>query len=188
MDSQRHIYTDYERWRDNRVYTSYNRSANAYNYAARPLELPMEEERRVVRKKVVKRKKPVVYRKNKDKSLKIHGSFYIYGLVIFAGLMSLVFLNAAYVHKKNSVEALKKQISEIREANQDMRLALAVSYDENEIAALAAEMGMSKPKPYQIYYINVPKESYAMGGGITETPDDKDDSLIGRLLGYLYAD
>lgn len=168
-------------------HNSYNKTANAYSYEMNPRLMPdIHEEKRgaIKRKKIVKRKRAVVYEKLIDKSIKINKAFVIYAILFFIGAMSLIMLNAMYENKKSSVESLRQELKVLRESNQDARIALASSYDENEIALLAEKLGMSKPKPYQITYINVPKESYAKGLGTTMQTEEG-ASLLDRITAFL---
>jgi len=193
-------YLNFNRYRDTGGYglnnsiassrSSYARYASPYNYPARHTPARELNSRTVpvARKKIVKKKIPVIYQKIKDKSLKIGMATYIYAAVIFSGMMLLIALNASCEAKKNSVEALKNEIKTLKEANSDARAALAASYDENEIAALAQEMGMRKPKQYQIKYIKVPKESYAKGGGVTEPAATDAETPLDWFISIFGAD
>lgn len=188
MEKRKKSYLDYDGYGNySRGFNSYNKTANAYSYETKPTHLPdtHKQERSVLkRKRIIKRKKAVVYENLIDKSLKINKAFMLYATLFFVGAMSLIMLNVMYQNKKTSVESLRKEIKTYKEANQDMRIALAASYDENEIAILAEKLGMSKPKPYQITYINVPKESYAKGLG-TMVQAEEDATLIDRIIAFL---
>ena len=187
MKRQGISYLDFDRYRSYSDLNLYNYTANAYSYQTRHTP-EAARETAPVRQKLVKRRISPIYIRIKDKSLKIGLAYYVYGFVIFAGMMTLILLNAGYEAKKNSVEGLKQEINTLREANSDLRTALAASYDENEIAALAKDLGMGKPKPYQIEYINVPKESYAKGGGATEALSLGEKSLLDRIFGFFGMD
>ena len=148
----------------------YNRSSNAYSEpAVKPNAAP------VVRKKVVKVKKRVVYQTERDRSKRIPLSFYFIGIVIIAGFYLVVSVNANYLQKNREIAALRDEVKTLREANFDMRTALHAAYDENEIIERAHELGMNRPKSYQIKYIDVPKESYAKGvtAASAVTPPEK---------------
>lgn len=187
MAKRKSSYLDFNGYGSN---NSYNKTANAYNYTARPMreEDTYEVDLRrdvLTRKKIVKRKKAVVYNKLIDRNMKMSKAFIIYAVIFFIGALSLLMLNAMYENKKNSVEALRKEIKTLRETNQDMRIELASSYDENEIALIATtRLGMGKPKPYQIRNIYVPKESYASGLGAT-TQKKEEVTLFDKITGFL---
>ena len=135
-------------------------------------------------RRIVRRKKSVVYEKHTERKLSLSKWFFIYAFVIFIGAMLMITSSAGLTAKKKRIAALKEEIKVYQEKNRDTRLSLLADFDEAELTAAAKQAGMGVAQPYQIITVNVPKDSYAKGGGAAESIPDVKESALSVLLDF----
>jgi cell division protein FtsL len=110
---------------------------------------------------------------HKDKRVRI--SFYtIFTIfIIFAGTLGTALSYAFTTDARHQISATLREIQEQKETNNSLRAENAQRYTLDEVARTAADkMGMNRPDPSQIIYINVPKQSHVvLHTGIQEEPE-----------------
>ena len=131
-------------------YTNYNYSSSAYAYEPASLPYFKEEQKRLAEEKARKDKllATAVNKKTAAHKLKLT----IAVLIVFAGCFVIMASSAAVARQ---------------------RIANSDSVDLDYIKKEATErMGMTEPQPYQIIYIDVPKQSYNVQYSNSEVQED----------------
>lgn len=87
--------------------------------------------------------------------------FFMVTTFIFLGV--IVSINALIIQKKIQFNKLTVNLEEIVSNNKYLETELATKIDLDEVERLAVQnLHMNKPLSHQIFYINVPKESYTI--------------------------
>ncbi|MDR1689466.1 MAG: hypothetical protein LBS21_12765 [Clostridiales bacterium] len=169
-------------------YGNYNQTANAYKYEQSPVWREKEEQpegyRVIKRRKTVTRRKKIRIIDQIEKSLRMPKQIYILAAVAFLGAFSVLWSFSAMHVKKIAVQKLESEVKVLKESNRAGQLALTAGYDIEEIKIAAEKIGMSPPKPHQIKYIDVPKESYAKATGQAEAKET-DNSALNIIADFL---
>ena len=141
-------------------YTNYNYSSSAYAYEPASLPYFKEEQKRLAEEKARKDKllATAVNKKTAAHKLKLT----IAVLIVFAG---------CFVRIANS--KLKDELVALKSENTTLQAEISDSVDLDYIKKEATErMGMTEPQPYQIIYIDVPKQSYNVQYSNSEVQED----------------
>ena len=81
----------------------------------------------------------------------------------------------------------KSKLEDLKSANAILEAELTEQLDMDYIKQEATErLGMSEPQPYQVVYINVPKQSYTVQHDTEETTAET--SLVDRILDFFKKD
>ena len=84
-------------------------------------------------------------------------------IFIFACGFSIALSYAFISQKQNQISALHADIKDTMDNNERLRAEISQKFNLDDIRNIATKkLGMSEPKPYQIVYINVPKQSYVV--------------------------
>lgn len=135
----------------------YSNGNLAYNTTTAP-QIEPEERKRIRRKTKTKQ----------TQKIKISGAVNSAKLVIFIGIvfMGCIITMESYakvqekiIHINNMADELNKIKSENSSLEAEIAGNLDISYIEQEAKT---RLGMSEPQPYQIIYVNVPKQSYTV--------------------------
>jgi hypothetical protein len=162
-------------------YNRYNRTANAYKYEQSPALREEEEYSRgyrvIKRRRTVKVQRKIAIEHRKEKGIRMPKPVYILAAVFFLGAFGLQ-LSVSAVHvKKIAVQKLESEVKILRESNREGQAALSALRDIEEIRIAAEKIGMGPPKPHQIKYIDVPRESYAKAKGSAEENTNADSAI-----------
>lgn len=113
------------------------------------------------RRAYVETKKKITYKTALNEKTFHSLRIYFAILVVFVFSMLVVSSNAMFTEQKQLISSLRMELKEIQDNNTNLKIELTQSIDNEAIEALAsAKLGMQKPAPYQIVYIDVPKQSY----------------------------
>lgn len=104
-------------------------------------------------------------------------------VALFVGCLAFVGVNVVVDAAEVELRQQKSSLEDLRATNAILEAELTEQLDMDYIRQEATErLGMSEPQPYQIVYIDVPKQSYTVqyAAEETETPSvlDKIKSLL----------
>ena len=86
-----------------------------------------------------------------------------------------------------SLRREKSKLEDLKSANAILEAELTEQLDMDYIKQEATErLGMSEPQPYQVVYINVPKQSYTVQHDTKETTAEA--SLVDKILDFFKKD
>ena len=164
--------------RKRNIYSSrnyYNNSSSAYDYDYDMHEFYENEDRKRERERALKLKREAVEVKKLSRSQSIKLLFSV--LLVFAGSFAIMLSSAAVDSQRVSNNALKNELSEIKNQNAVLQAKISNEADLNYIEKEAkTRLGMTEPQDYQIVYINVPKQSYTVQ---YDTEEENDESGFG---------
>lgn len=184
-----------------RSYDSY-RNFDAYNYnsgtrsntsSAYQLNPRILDEDKYSVKKPKTRNKRRKKARNKTKFIflenvytKVSKETYLMLTVLFCGSLCMLMLGALVTNKRITVTGLQNKLKTAQEANLALSVEIAESYDEKEIERIATEvLGMSKPKPYQYFHINVPKDDRIIQYNTSEREVKTEQTIIQKIISIL---
>lgn len=125
-----------------------------------------EEERRKAEERLAKQ----AARENRISSLKMIGM----ALVLFIGCIAFMGVHVMVDNVEVSLRKQKSELENLKSANAILEAELTEQLDMDYIKKEATErLGMSEPQPYQVVYIDVPKQSYT----VQYNADDKKEEL-----------
>jgi len=111
-----------------------------------------------------KRQKPKVSSEEKKKQVKM--TFTI--VAVFALLLTISYRNSQINEKFNNVQTLKRELSSLQKENEQLKVSIANSLNNNYIEQQAKEkLGMKKLTNKQTIYVTLPKKDYV------ESPSEK---------------
>ncbi len=143
-----------------RPYSSsrYNTSSNAYDYDTGIFEDESERIRREAQKKE-ERENEIIKRKGFIHRIK----FTVAILAVFAGCIVTMVTNAEVTRQRVENNKLRDELSRLKNENLNLKSEIT---DNTDLAYIEKEaktrLGMTEPQPYQIVYIDVPKQSYTV--------------------------
>ncbi len=80
--------------------------------------------------------------------------------IIFFGIIALTVSSAAIRKSQLDITNMHLELTRLEEEGAMTKAEIAEEYDVSQIEKIAtSRLGMNKPKPYQIVYIDVPKQS-----------------------------
>jgi cell division protein FtsL len=112
--------------------------------------------------------------KKSDKQYRIPTTTLVTIVIIFLGTLGIAFTYAETYTTRRQIVAVRREIQEQKEANISLRTEITQRYTLDEVARQAlGRLNMNEPDPSQIYYIEVPKQSYVvLNPDIQEETDD----------------
>ncbi len=114
-----------------------------------------EEERRKEAARIAKAEA----RERRVSSVKMIGI----ALVLFVGCIAFMGMNVVVANEEITLRKQKSELSDLKSANAILEAELTEQLDMDYIKQEATErLGMAEPQPYQIVYIDVPKQSYTV--------------------------
>jgi len=138
-------------------------------------------------KKAKRRVSKVVFRKRIDPRIKINKEIVFIIMIIFFGMIGIVYTQAIAQGAFNDGKKIRSQLSEVRIHNRALYTELYENYDKEEIERIAVErLNMSKRKPHQEIYVSVPKTSYIVNN---PKPAVKPQlGMIDSIINFIYGD
>lgn len=158
-----------------------------YQYETSPRKLePSYRPRKRQKLEVVKPEQPNKKIQSLDKRKKIKLTMAIVG--IFAVLLTISYRNSLINEKFNKVQTQKRELSMLQKENEQLKVSIENSLNNNYIEQQAKEqLGMKKLTNKQTVYITLPKKDYV------EAPaekvvieDDNNESWVGNLFSSLF--
>ena len=124
-----------------------------------------EEERRKAEERLAKEEA----RENRVSSVKMLGV----ALVLFVGCLAFMGMNVLVDNAEVSLRRQKSELENLKSANAILEAELTEQLDMDYIKTEATErLGMSEPQPYQVVYIDVPKQSYTVQHNADDVADE----------------
>jgi len=124
-----------------------------------------EEERRKAEERLAKEEA----RENRASSVKMLGV----ALVLFVGCLAFMGMNVLVDNAEVSLRRQKSELENLKSANAILEAELTEQLDMDYIKTEATErLGMSEPQPYQVVYIDVPKQSYTVQHNADDAVDE----------------
>ncbi len=103
-------------------------------------------------------------------------------LLVFGGCIAFMGANVIVAKKEMQIRQQNNTLSAIKAQNATLEAELAEQIDLEYIKQEASKrLGMAEPQPYQIVYIDVPKQSYTIQYAADET-EKKESSFFDSLM------
>ncbi|MBS4960056.1 MAG: hypothetical protein KHZ62_04445 [Clostridiales bacterium] len=149
----------------------YNSSSIAYDYDALPVQQDKEEKERQLLQRAKARR--LLRLEKKDGIL--HGlKLFVATAVVFAGCILTMSINASITEERVKINKMKDQLIVLQNENESTEAELSDQLSLDYIKEQATgRLGMSEPQPYQICYIDVPKQSYTVQSSIEIEEEQK---------------
>ena len=107
--------------------------------------------------------------------------------VLFIGCIAFMGMHVMVNQAEVSLRKQKSNLEDLKSANAILEAELTEQLDMDYIKKEAAErLGMREPQPYQVVYINVPKQSYTVQHDAEE--GTAKTSLADRVLNFFKKD
>lgn len=154
-----------------------------YNNSSEAFEIyTYDEEEYLSRRKKAKRIKQIKEEERVPVSIFKVITMSVVITVMAVGILSV---NAANTRRQGEIVKMREQLEALNENNGYLEAKLNETVDLKRIEELAqSRLGMSKPKSYQIKYINVQRESYTVQYGT-----EKEDKLtFAKVMDDLFKD
>ena len=143
-----------KRYRNTYSSAEYNTSSNAYAYDH---EIYEEDDRRLAERLKAEREAEAL----RKKSFVHRAKFVVSIFFVFGCCIVTMASNAAVDKQRVTNNSLKDELSQIKNENIILQSKITENTDLSYIEEQAkTRLGMTEPQPYQIYYIDVPKQSY----------------------------
>ena len=124
-----------------------------------------EEERRKEEERLAKAEA----RENRISSVKMLGV----ALVLFLGCIAFMGMHVLADNAEVSLRRQKSELEKLKSSNAILEAELTEQLDMDFIRTEAAErLGMSEPQPYQVVYIDVPKQSYTVQHNVDDVANE----------------
>ena len=138
-----------------------------YQYETSPRKLePSYSPKKKQKLKVLEQKRPNAKVSADKKRKKIKLTFTI--VAIFALLLTISYRNSQINEKFNKVQSLKRELSSLQKENEQLKVGIENSLNNNYIEQQAKEkLGMKKLTNKQTVYVTLPKKDYV------ESPSEK---------------
>ena len=108
-------------------------------------------------------------------------------IVLFIGCIAFMGMHVMVDQAEVSLRREKSKLEDLKSANAILEAELTEQLDMDYIKQEATErLGMSEPQPYQVVYINVPKQSYTVQHDTEETKAEA--SLVDKILDFFKKD
>lgn len=151
-------------------YTKYNYSSNAYAYDLEPKHYYNEEEE--LRRERAKRAK-IQAETEKHRAAAHKFKLTVAVIMVFALCFLMMASYAAVTQQRMKVNSLKDDLAYIKSENTSLQAEISDSVDLEYVKSEAIErLGMTEPQPYQVVYIDVPKQSYNVQYASAEIVED----------------
>lgn len=170
---------------DKSVTKLYYYSADSTAYELDPIYRNREEEEK--RRKILQKKQRQAA-EYKRAILKHRVKFVVALALVFAGCIAIMVPHTMIVSQTRTNNALRDELSALKGENVSLEADIANKVNLEYVETEATErLGMSEPQPYQISYINVPKQSYSVQYDVEEEADKTDsESFAFAGLGGLF--
>ncbi len=166
-----------KRYKDLYLPSYYNTSSNAYDFDREIYERENERQRAEEQKRLERQAESV-----KRKSFVHRAKFTIAIFFVFAGCIVTMASNAAVDRQRVVNNDLKDQLAQLKNENINLQSKINDNTDLAYIEQAAkTRLGMSEPQPYQIIYIDVPKQSYTVQYE-AETEQEKEGFGISKFF------
>lgn len=166
-----------------------NNSGSYYTYGNVAYELQPDYTPYRVREEEEERRKAEV-RAAKEEARENKVSFVkmvAVAFVLFAGCIAFMGMHVMVDQAEVSLRKEKSNLEDLKSANAILEAELTEQLDMDYIKKEATErLGMSEPQPYQVVYINVPKQSYTVQHDAEEP--SADTSLVDKILNFFKKD
>lgn len=111
----------------------------------------------------------------------------VVAFVLFIGCIAFMGMNVMADQAEVSLRKQKSKLEDLKSTNAILEAELTEQLDMEYIKTEAMErLGMSEPQPYQVVYINVPKQSYTVQHDTQEATAKT--SLVERVLNFFKKD
>ncbi len=107
--------------------------------------------------------------------------------VLFIGCIAFMGMHVMVDQAEVSLRRQKSNLEDLKSANAILEAEMTEQLDMEYIKTEATErLGMSEPQPYQVVYINVPKQSYTVQHDAEDSTADT--SLVEKVLNFFKKD
>ena len=105
--------------------------------------------------------------------------FIVIILLLFAGSIVFMGMNVRVANERVELRKDKNQLTDLKASNAILEAELTEQIDLDYIKEQAGtRLGMTEPQPYQIVYIDVPKQSYTVQYAADTTSEDKNSGFL----------
>ncbi len=109
-------------------------------------------------------------------------------LLVFGGCITFMGANVIVAEQEMQIRKQKNELSAIKAQNATLEAELAEQIDLEYIKQEAMKrLGMAEPQPYQIVYIDVPKQSYTIQYA-TDENEKEEPSFFASILNFWKKD
>ena len=159
----------------------FNRGTSYYTYGNVAYELqpdytphPLHEEKR--RKEEEAREARAEARERRISTAKM----ILAALVLFAGCIAFMGMHVLVANEEISLRKQKSELADLKAGNAILEAELTEKLDMDFIKEEAIKrLGMAEPQPYQIVYIDVPKQSYTVQHADDEA--EQEPSVLSKI-------
>ncbi len=100
-------------------------------------------------------------------------------LLLFAGSIVFMGMNVRVANERVELRKEKNQLADLKASNAILEAELTEQIDLGYIKEQATtRLGMAEPQPYQIVYIDVPKQSYTVQYAADTTNEDNNSGFL----------
>lgn len=100
-------------------------------------------------------------------------------IVLFAGSIAFMGMQVKVTQENFELRKQKDQLADLQASNAILESELTEQIDLDYIKEQATtRLGMAEPQPYQIVYIDVPKQSYTIQYAADKTDEKKDSGFL----------
>lgn len=158
----------------------------AYDYDVQPKQIPTyvddeERQRRIAEEK----ERKAILRENRVISLK----FVAIILVLFAGCIAFMGMHVKVANADVALRRAKSELTDLRASNAIVQAEITEQLDMEYIKNEAtSRLGMAEPQPYQIVYIDVPRQSYTVQYAADTAESGEEESLLDKIKNQFNKD
>lgn len=138
----------------------------------------------------VKKTQPQIHETRAERRAKRMHIFYVcfVMLLVFGGCITFMGANVIVAKKEMQIRQQNNELSAIKSQNATLEAELAEQIDLEYIKQEAIKrLGMAEPQPYQVVYIDVPKQSYTVQYAADEN-GKKESSFFDSLVNFWKKD
>lgn len=108
-------------------------------------------------------------------------------LVLFVGCIAFMGMHVLVANEEISLRKQKSELADLKASNAILEAEITEKLDMDYIKEEAIKrLGMSEPQPYQIVYIDVPRQSYTVQHADDEVQEDT--SVLSKLSNIVKKD
>lgn len=109
--------------------------------------------------------------------------FAVAGLVIFVLCFAVLYRYGMILKKNQEMKNLESDLNGVLSVNQAIRSKIDKQMELSEIEKYAkSELGMMKPQPYQIFYIDMDMQDKSGGGSVSQNAESSVAGTPGTLM------
>ncbi len=166
-------YRDYDR---ERVYSN---SSTAYDIPPLYPETPRRKTTQSSPKKTTQPHRKSSVQVNKKQLLKVA----VAGLIVFALCFTVLYRYGMILKKNQEIKTLESDLNGALSINQAIRSKIDKQMELSEIEKYAkGELGMMKPQPYQVFYIDMDMQDKSGGGSVSQNSESSVAGTPGTLM------